>query len=253
MISLKDIANELHIEKGKFNKDTKYPVILQHLINGYRDMWYDVSGLPSYKIVDVDSNMSADIPPDMIKHIMIGVVTSSGEIQTLRENGRLAGNISTDSCGNPKSPTSQKLNYSPDYGGQFYNYSGAHYRNGEVIGRFYGLGGENTNGDYRIDKKAGKIYFSGNATTRQVVIMYLADISKINGSFMVHPWLRDPLKAYYRWMSLEAVQSAPLNAISFRQNRYVQEKRKAKKRFQSAHMSKILDINKKNISQSPKF
>lgn len=252
MVKLIDIAKEINFEKGRNDKNG-IPRILHFLIMGYKDLWYDVSGLPNFKILEVDSNLSVDIPSDMIKHIMIGVVDSNGEIQTLRENKRIAGNIDTTNCGTPTQPPVQALRNQPDYGGYYWSYSGVHTRTGEVIGRFYGLGGENTNGDYRIDEKAGKIYFSYTSKIRQVVIVYMGDIEKASGQFEIHPWLRQPLKAYYKMAMLEAKDDPPLGQLQMRQMKYAQEKRKAKKRFQSQSIAKIIDIAKKNFSQSPKF
>lgn len=127
------------------------------------------------------------------------------------------------------------------------------FRNGEVLGRFFGIGGGNSPAGYfKVNDKLGVIQIQ-NRCGSSVILEYLADISLSEGDVNVHPFLIQAIKRYLAWASIVDNMSVPENMKQGRFRDYSLAKRQAIKRFNSSNQKEWLDALRRYNMAAPRF
>lgn len=127
------------------------------------------------------------------------------------------------------------------------------FRNGEVLGRFFGIGGGNSPAGYfKVNDKLGVIQIQ-NRCGSSVILEYLADISLSEGDINVHPFLIQAIKRYLAWASIVDNMSVPENMKQGRFRDYSIAKRQAIKRFNSSTQKEWLDALRRYNMAAPRF
>lgn len=226
-----------------------YPRFLQAAIQTLKDLTYDASGVPSVATLTVE-NTRVELPQDFVKAIRLGIVDKAGRLVEIYLDKRMAvGAQGTYSSANPnQAVTSQEV-------GTFLNPTvsdvNATMRNGQELGRQYGNEGGSVF-SYNIDYNKGIIELSSNISG-QVVLEYLADPTRINGEYQVHPFLEDALQAgmHYRYMKFKT--SVPAGEKKFAETDYLNKKHHLKLRLASEGMGSMINNSRKTFSQVPKY
>ena len=129
----------------------------------------------------------------------------------------------------------------------------SHYRNGEIVGRFYGEGGGyNANGQYVLDKERGVLQLS-SVLAEEIVLEYVADVTKIDGNFVVHPYIIETVKAYMAWASIRRKRGESAQEKELARRDYYNERRVAGLRFNSFTMEEAKATIRKAFKLSPKL
>ena len=246
---LDQIVREFIIERGE-QTEHNYARFLQLAINGLRELNMDVSGSAKMVVLSIKDDMTVDLPSDFINYTRIAICGSNGELMSLGHNPNLCKARYADECGNL---THKKG--STGHNGQpiYIDNIASHYRNGEVVGRFYGEGGgHNSNGEYVLDKERGVFQLS-SVMAEDIVLEYIADITKIDGSFVVHPYIIETIKAYIAWSSLRRKLNIPLQEKEMARRDYYNERRLAGLRFNSFTMEEAKATIRKAFKLSPKL
>lgn len=204
--TLSNIVNELLIELGEGSAN-KFARLYQLGTSCLREQNMDLSGIP--KVVDliVNDNDTADLPSDYLNYTRIALCGKDGKLHSLGRNDNLCLDKTYDACGNPADMNNSGTRYvtsqATTIAGIWWSsdYLDDNIRNGEMLGRFFGIGGgNNANGYYRFDLNNGQILFGSLPSgTKKVVLEYLADIDAAEGDFIVHPFLIDTVKNYIFW------------------------------------------------------
>lgn len=246
MITLDSVIEDLQAELGSSTQHD-YSDLLTLMVRGIEDLHYDVNGYMKRKEIEPDTMGVVQLPDDFVKEVKIGVITSSGHLVFLGRNQNIF--KPTDNCGNMYTPTSGS---SSAYGiSNMDSTASQHYRNGEIIGAYYGVGGRSTAGEFRMNREANRIELSSNLSGSIVVLDYIARPSQINGKFHIHEFLREPLMRYAMWKSQRWFVS-PQQAHALEKS-YVNAKNWARVRFGGMSREELLDIIRRNFSQTPKF
>jgi hypothetical protein len=204
MYTLSDICNELLIEMGE-SQSNKFARFYQLGVAGLRKMNFNTIGVPKVVELTISSADTAPLPNDYVRYTKIALCID-GRLYCLGEDNSLCLNKNYDDCGNP---VAHGNNITPN-GFVSTQYYADHYRNGENMGRFFGIGADNNLlGYYRIDKENNQILFSELTCSASVVMEYLADINSIDGDFEVHPFCVEALKDWIFW-KLKQRSSKPL-------------------------------------------
>jgi hypothetical protein len=225
MRKLDEIVREFYIERLHASQtDNRFPMFIQIAISGLRDLNMDAKSIIKEVELTVNANDTVNLPNDYIDYLVIGVV-DSGIISALGANNNLAPR-SYDSCGN--------LNGAPGYNGDentFFSYNSSHFtKDGQFNGRAYGAGGGGSaNGTYKVYKNDGYIALSG-ASASTIVMRYLANLSQVDGSFMVDEYYVEALKDWMYWKYVQNQRSYGLGDKQLAQATYFREKKKAMKR-----------------------
>jgi hypothetical protein len=247
---LDQVVREFLIERGE-DTEHNYPRFLQLAVNGLRELNMDISGSSKMVVLEVKDDMTVDLPEDFINYTKIAICNQDGELMSLGHNPKLCKPRHADECGNlvhgggvDRSASALPINID--------NIS-SHFRNGEVVGRFFGEGGGfNANGQYVLDKERGVIQLS-SVVGEEIVLEYLADITKIDGNFTIHPYAIEALKRYIHWASLRLKTSIPAHEKELARRDYYNERRIAGVRFNSFTMEEAMATIRKSFKLSPKL
>lgn len=252
---LDHIVREQLVEQGDSNFN-RYARFLQYAISGLREFNMDFSGNIKAVIVDVNDNNTVTLPTDYINYTRIGIIGNNGIIRDLGINTNLLAPITYDDCGNSFIPTSNETLVSNSIigsGGLAYDGYSGNYRNGELMGRFFGIGGgNNVNGYYNVKASDGYIVLGGVQAT-QIVLEYISDITEVNGEFEVHPFLIEALKSYMFWKSIKNDFTKNLGEKNMARNDFYTQKRQAVRRFNSSTTNEWIQTFRSGNMAAPKF
>lgn len=243
--TLSNIVKEYLIEQGDTDLN-KYARFLQIGVAGLREFNLDFSGIPVTIQIPVVNGDVVPLPAGYIQYVKIAVVNSEGNICELGLNSKMTLKRIADNCGNPEisipinSPYTDPANVPGDAIVEGAEYYSDNYRNGEVMGRFFGIGGGNNgNGYYRVDKENGYIQLA-HTNASFIVLECLVDISLTNGDFEVHPYLVESVKAWMFWKSIQRNPRYGLGEKQIAKQDYIQAKRAALSRYNAATLQEWL-------------
>src|SRR6185437_12533122 len=158
--TIKNIVQEYLIEIGD-NQFNRYARFYQLAVSGMREFHYDMVGVLKTVELPINSNDTVNLPVDYINYATIGISGADGRIHSLARNESLSLRKQYDSCGNEVKATNSNFigqNFTVNVFPQEY---AAHWRNGQMEGRFYGAGGvNNSNGYFKINKTDHTILLS---------------------------------------------------------------------------------------------
>ena len=208
-VPLKSIVKEyLSIDKNQSTLHS-YPRVLGAAIAILREIEFDLTSAPIYKVVEKDSNGQIDLPTDCVRFIDIGVINRNGEFVSLERNPQYTPNLKTDACGDPVNMDSgNRLNFTidSDYDNAYGNSINTN-RHGESTGRQYGLGGHSTYAQYGVDEKNNKINISTDSSSNTFVLVYMSNLEMMNGEILVNHFMSEPIKRGIEWMLKRGLKS----------------------------------------------
>lgn len=250
---MKQVVQEFLVESLGDTNFNRFARFLQIGLSGLREQNMDVSGVATVAELNVKDNDTVILPSNYINYIRIAVC-NNGNLSELGLNGNMCLNRTADNCGdlihttNNNSQTISGDNFL--VGGGAWEMYADNFRNGEATGRFFGLGGGgNRNGYYRIDKEMGVIQL-GRTSATTIVLEYLADISKVDGKYSVHPYLVETIKAWMWWKYIQRNSSRNANEKQMAERDYYLARRQSKARFSSstlAEWSEALRLANKQV------
>jgi|14_taG_2_1085336.scaffolds.fasta_scaffold12651_1 hypothetical protein len=251
--SLDEIVRDYMLEEERDSLH-KYPFYLKYAISGLRDLTFDISGAPKKVQLEVDESTNVvALPPDFIKEIRVGVIID-GVFVSLGQNSDIIKKL--DDCGNVATNQNNSTNLNTATTAQGFSVANTwhqHYRNGEVIGAYYGIGGHQGVGQFYINYDAGRIEFSTITNQSNVVLEYVSDLSTVNGDFRVHPFLEEPILNYIDWVSKRRKHKQyGAGMINDLQRKYVDSKIWAAIRIGSSTKAQVREVSKKNFTLAPK-
>lgn len=224
------------------------PYYMQIAYSGLRELNTDTSGIPKFEKITLASNDTAALPPDYITYRGIYICDKQGELRNLGLNERMCP-LEPNDCGDLVAPTGVEVNTLVFAGTGYHN---GHFRNGEFIGRYYGLGGgNNANGEYKIFEREGFIALK-DCVADHIILEYLADVSQIDGNYIVHPFIIESLKAFIYWRASRAKRTS-IGAARDARSEYYNQKRLSNIRMTSFNLDEIKQAIRKHYKLSPKF
>jgi len=230
MYTLSEIVNESLIEMG-YTQSNRYAQFYQFAVSGLREFNMDMGAVPKVASLTINSNDTVDLPNDYVNYSRVAICGKDGFLHSLGQNNNLCLNRNYDDCGNPVSHTSVS-EIVPIWNGWYWDNN---IRNGEVMGRFFGIGGgNNANGYYRFDLEHGQILLSGTpALTDSIILEYIADINAVDDDYLVHPFIVDTLKNWIYWKSIARDRNRSANEKEMAMIDYQRSERISRIRFNS--------------------
>jgi hypothetical protein len=229
----------------------KYPRFYTIAVSGLRELNMNQSAILKTIEMPIKDNMTCDLPLDYLQYSRIGVLDANGCLKAMAQCNCHSFLQSYNNCGEPEvlapyttstisttdGTVSDISTSSSTVGGGVYAspYTGS-FRNGEFVGRMFGVsGGGSAYGEYRIDRENQVILVSNlMPSTFSIVMEYYSDIENIDGDFEVHPFVIESLKAYIYWKSIQRDRNRSIGEKDQAQRDYNIAARKSKKRFTSS-------------------
>lgn len=232
-VTLDSIIKNYINEKGASSKHG-YMRYLQILINGMKEMNYDVSGRATFQECIVSDQCTIPMPLNMISMIGVYGLTEQGQWFAYAKSSKQSMSVK-EACGvQVKSVGDTELinqSYLTAFGYNSVESYANHNRNGENTGGYYNQPGGNPY-TFRENHQMGTIELSSN-TSYKVILEYLPSAVQINGEFMVHPFLLEPLLAWLRYATMRSKRNVSQQEIQMLKRDYNNFKRLAKLRFNS--------------------
>lgn len=251
------IVKEYLIEIGDSGL-SRYARFYQYAISGTRQWNMDMSGVPVIAELEMDENLDVvNLPSNYLNWVKVGIC-ADGIVYPLGENKNICLDKNYDACGAPTgcgTGDNEGVAVGDVYVSNSLSYVADHYRNGEIMGRFFGIGGgQNTNGYFRIDERSRQIKLQGLITTlRSIYLEYLADLELVDGDFQVHPFLLETLKAWIWWKSIERDKNVGLGEKQLAEQSYSKALRLSRKRLTSTSLEEWYRAIRSGNSGAVKF
>jgi hypothetical protein len=258
MPNLDKVVREYLIQSGETTL-AKYSKAYQNGVSGLRELNMDLSGVPQVVNLPVSQADQVELPNDYIQYIQIGLAGPDGMVHALGNNPHINLSLSVNNCGVPQPPSMTVTSptetdfINPDWDG-----FGDNFRNGENMGRFFGLGGgQNPYGYFRIDKRSNTIQLgglgNGSVAITGIVLEYISNLSLIDGDYDVHPFIVETIKSWVHWKMISWDRSRSLGEKQMAEKEYFQNYRIAKMRCYAATVDEWLSALRSGNFASPKF
>ncbi len=255
MYTLDEIVSEWLEEYGYPENKRRRAYVLG--VSGMRELATDTTAIPKITELTISSADTAPLPEDFVNVTKIGLCGPDGRIHSMTADNTICLNQAYNDCGVPIAHTSTIPVGITPFGFPGFigspNVMANNYRNGELMGGFFGLGGgQNVNGTYRIDLNRRQIQFgSFPSNTISVVLEYLADINSIDGDFNIHPFMILAVKEWITWRW--AIPTGRLGEIDTAHQRYKTARKDTQRRFDSETSQDWLSALRKQNTASVKF
>ena len=241
-------------------------------LRGIREFGFDVtSNVKSIKRT-VESNNTVTLPDDYVDLIKIGTVDDDGLVYVLGQNKNLnysrkyttAQNTNDSEAGpldideniiidrqDSKTPTTGTTG-EVDVVDGFDSYIFRNYIYENSLGRLYGFGGGQMEGDYRINLDQNRIELEVNSGVSEVVLEYVADEARSTNP-VIHVYAEEALRSYIYYKLCERKSNVPANEKARARAEYYNERRKAKARLSNFTKEEAFRTIRKNYKQAPKY
>lgn len=232
MVKLSDCVNMYIDESRQSSKDFRRLWVLA--FRGLTDIGLDVSWSPKTTLIDINANLTANVPIDFIDWVRVGVFNSFGEIATLRVNEELT----TYKDNNPnrisdiQSQVGQDANYL-----QYPYWWGGWDDNGYE--HYFGAGSSLIQaGECKFDRNNNIIILDPYFAYTQIVLQYIAS-PIMDDDYAIDLKCQEALIAWLRWKDVQSLPSNRMVNISekqLRQREYYAQKKLSRKRIKPFRM-----------------
>lgn len=233
----------------------KYDQFLHWALECLQDFHMDsAQEVKTVKLAMNDYN-SIDWPADYVDWVKIGIQVGD-KVKTFGVNDDIPLAFDFDDCGNPEKLAVGDCNALPEncgdwFGGYWFNnYVNDH---GEILGKFFGIGGGRTGiGYYNVNKERKQIIFDSRVARTTVYMEYIGTGFNPCETTVVNQYAKKLLKYYIHWQKARfKFGSASSEAQSWKQE-YGDEYAIVRARLSDLTPAKIVQLSRKNYKMSIK-
>mgnify|MGYP007032670132 FL=1 len=229
-ITLRQILDDfiLTLDGDDYVSTASDVAIRNFALRGIREFGFDVTSKVKSIKRSVESNDTVTLPDDYVYLVKIGVVDEDGLVYVLGQNKNLnysrkytdAQNTANSEAGpldiednividreDSKSATGGNSG-NVDVVDGFDSYIFRNYSYENSLGRLYGMGGGQQEGDYRINLDQNRIELEVNSGVTEVVLEYIADEARSTDP-VVHVYAEEALRAYIYYKLCERKSTVP--------------------------------------------
>lgn len=249
--TLGSIVEEYIIQEG-YDTTHNFPRLYNLAIRGLKNLHYDVSGEPTYTILELDENNLADVPAGLVKVRSMNFMSRGGLVPinetktknpwTINTSGQEVRPIAETEV-DPSDATAYQLYFSPEV-------DAARWKNGEFIGHTF-AGANGNPYTYLRNYDTNKFEFSSNVNG-VVLLDFLQNPQMIDEKFRVHPYTELPILNWLEWKDKGSKPYTPLGEKMYLKKQYFASKRWAKMQYNSTSTQEIRNGQRKNYSLTPK-
>lgn len=199
------------------------------------------------------------LPENYLNYVSISVVGLDGQLHGMTENPNIDLAKYYNKCG-------ELVRYQPPQQGLAVNgidgwglfssptYIAKHYSSGQNTGAYFNAGGENTNGEYRIDKESKQIFFRNvRCQIKFIVMEYVTDIQLDDEDYFIHPYIEDSVLSGIYWRSIRQDRNFSLGEKQLALQTHEIAVKRAQGRFNTATYDEWISAIRKNNRASLKW
>jgi hypothetical protein len=210
---------------------------------GLRNLNYDVSGTPTYAILELDDQNTASIPTDLVKIREVFIATNGGRLPINENKTRNPQTVSQGRISNAVPQTSDLTD------GSTYDFVSpeeiaARYRNGEFVGGVFSGNRDGNPYQYLRNYETNRLEFSSNVSGT-VVMEYLGNIGVEGEDFVIHPFLEKPLMDWLAWYDAKYKRTVGSGEKERLRRNYYASKNWAKMQFNAESPQAIRNAQRK--------
>ena len=187
-------------------------------LKGLRQLHMRVSGAPSFQMLTIDENtQTINIPDDAIRVILVAKLASNNDIVPLKVKDDMV------------------LNTSPSYG-----YGKRYENNNYHLGHFFGapsIAGPS----YRDDRINNTLKISSAVGVSQLYVEYLADITKSDKSYIVHPYDEEAILAWIAYADVRNNRTIPLFERREAKRNWDEARKQCRRMHSSTTLKQLMD------------
>lgn len=248
MMTLGDIVDQYIISSGRDTRHN-YSRFYQLGIRALKNLSYDVSGAPTFMVLELDEQNTACVPDNLVKIREIFIPTRGGRLPINENNNKNPQTV------NQQGVVSNAVSQIDETGfGDLEFFSpeniSRYYRNGQFTG---GVFSGNPNGNpysYIRNYDTNRLEFSSNVCGT-VILEYLGSLDKNGNDFCVHPFLEEPVMFYLEWQDNAHKRSVGSGEKARLRKQYHDAKRWAKMQFNSTSTQQIREQQRRGYSLTP--
>lgn len=227
-------------EEGK-NSLHGYDDYREFFWSGVDDIQWEFA-TPQFIAIELNENYIIPQPPNCKKVLEVGFIWNE-EFVPLQENKALS-RIDTDACGNIIMLPEPTYGCWTDYN--------MHWRNGQNIGAYFGVGSKPVYGSYK-KWPDGFIQISADYCFTHIVVKYLASMTDTDMSFEIPAELVEPLKAWIEYARIRRKRGVSESTIESKFSRYSRMKTVALRRKQGFTKAQAVQAIRSGFIQAPKI
>lgn len=247
MRKLSDIIDEYIIQEG-YDTRHNFDRFMSLGMRCLKEMNYDISGKPSFKLLEVETNSSACVPSGVVKVLGLYMYSRQGLVPIM-ETDRL--NPSTFSDGETVPPVvpDQSAEYPTFFEtGMTTDGFAARFRRGEFVGHEFS--GQAYPYTYIRNYDINRFEFSSNVAS-PVVMKALFNPSALDGNFYVDAFDENAILLYLRYIDLRSKPSTPMNEKLLAKQEYLGARMQARKRQYAKDPREIAMAFRNNYGLNP--
>jgi hypothetical protein len=241
-------------------------------LRGIREFGFDVTSKVKSIKRTVETNNTVTLPDDYVDMIKVGTVDDDGLVYVLGQNKNLNYSRQYTTAQNTNNSAEGPLDIEEniiidrqdsktattgttgevDVVDGFDSYIFRNYIYENSLGRLYGFGGGQMEGDYRVNLDQNRIELEVNSAVSEVVLEYIADEARSTNP-IIHVYAEEALRSYMYYKLCERKSTVPANEKARARAEYYNERRKAKARLSNFTKEEAFRTIRKNYKQSPKY
>lgn len=252
--SLDSIVNSViaDLDEGSTHNYDKY---LHWALEALQDFHMDSAQEVKTVMLPMNDYNAIDFPKDYVDWCKIGIAIGD-KVKTFGVNDNIATYMDKDECGNPIKNSIGDCNSLPDncsdgFGGYWFNnYINDH---GEVLGRFFGIGGGSSGlGYYTVNKQSRQIQFDSVVRRTNAYMEYIGTGFNPCETTVVNQYAKKLLKLYIHWHRCKFKFGRISGETREAKQEYNDEYRLVRARLNDLTPEKIIELTRKNYKLSIK-
>ena len=265
LISVDSVVNDYMLTQQGDDYGSNVPevIIRNYALRGARDLNKDIQKrVRSLQLPVNQSLYTVDLPDDFLSFIKIGVVDNYGMVKVFSRNQRIDikqaysyladGVTPKDSNGdglydrvNARDVGDSSLSTNEEL------YVFSNFRHSGSFGQLFGVGGDSSPGQYRINYDENRIELT-STDAETVVIEYIADEAKSTCP-SVNVLCEESLRAYIYWQIVQRSKYVHRGEKMDAKGEYFRQKRIANASMNALTKQDLMNFAQKNYMQAPKF
>ncbi len=246
MSKLSEVVDDFMREREQDNPD-RFEYFLNLGIQGLKWIHREATGSIGTAKLPVHPSGIVYLPKGVVKVAAVYALDRNGCVVAMSQNDAVRKTV--DNCGDLVG-CSGNVEYNAYWNGGAELGDNVHTKNGYNFGAYYGIGGGNPGGNYRVTN--GRIELASTFSCAFIVIDYIGLPEQVNGDYEVHPYYEEALKDWIDFKSVVRKSGVPLQVVADKETRWGFSLIRANMNFFGLTKDQYVEEALRNFTPTPK-